>query len=104
MSGGRNAPSARVLTNMNSRSRLWVQWGSAAQNFNQGPGRARPGIADCDIVVNDPRASRHHLVFFRDGDVSGGVRRQASFNGSFVHGQRIQQFAIPPRSDSGQPG
>ena len=78
---------------MNSRSRLWVQWGSASQEFDQD--RVVLGRdADCDIVVNDSRASRHHLVFFRDGDV--WVVSDASSNGSFVHGQRIQQFAIPP--------
>lgn len=78
---------------MDSRSRLWVQWGSASQEFDQD--RVVLGRdADCDIVVNDSRASRHHLVFFRDGDV--WVVSDASSNGSFVHGQRIQQFAIPP--------
>ena len=52
--------------------------------------------ADCDVVVDDARVSRHHLVFFRDGDV--WVVSDASSNGSFVHGQRIQQFAVPPVS------
>ena len=80
---------------MNSRPRLGVQWGTTSREFDQDRvvlGRE----ADCDVVVDDARASRHHLVFFRDGDV--WVVSDASSNGSFVHGQRIQQFAVPPVS------
>jgi ABC-type multidrug transport system ATPase subunit/pSer/pThr/pTyr-binding forkhead associated (FHA) protein len=78
---------------MNSRSRLWVQWGAATREFDQD--RVVLGRdADCDVVINDARASRHHLAIFRDGDV--WVVSDTSTNGSFVHGQRIQQFAVPP--------
>ncbi len=80
---------------MNSRPRLGVQWGTTSREFDQDRvvlGRE----GDCDVVVDDARVSRHHLVFFRDGDV--WVVSDASSNGSFVHGQRIQQFAVPPVS------
>jgi len=78
---------------MNSRPRLGVQWGTASREFDQDRvvlGRE----ADCDVVVDGARVSRHHLVLFRDGDV--WVVSDNSSNGSFVHGQRIQQFAVPP--------
>ena len=80
---------------MNSRPRLGVQWGPTSREFDQDRvvlGRE----SDCDVVVDDGRVSRHHLVFFRDGDV--WVVSDNSSNGSFVHGQRIQQFAVPPVS------
>jgi ABC-type multidrug transport system ATPase subunit/pSer/pThr/pTyr-binding forkhead associated (FHA) protein/ABC-type multidrug transport system permease subunit len=72
-----------------------VQWGTTTREFDQD--RVVLGRdGDCDVVVDDARVSRHHLVFFRDGDV--WVVSDASSNGSFVHGQRIQQFAVPPVS------
>jgi ABC-type multidrug transport system ATPase subunit/pSer/pThr/pTyr-binding forkhead associated (FHA) protein len=78
---------------MNSRSRLRVQWGTTAREFDQD--RVVLGRdAECDVVVNDTRASRHHLVFYRDGEV--WVASDSSSNGTFVHGRRIQQFSVPP--------
>ena len=78
---------------MSSRPRLRVQWGTDSREFDQD--RVVVGRdVDCDVVVDDGRASRHHLVFVRDGDV--WVVSDASSNGSFVHGQRTQQFAVPP--------
>jgi len=77
---------------MTSRARLWVQWGTATREFDQDRvvlGRQ----ADCDVVVDDARASRHHLVFHRDGEM--WVASDSSSNGTFVHGQRITQFAVP---------
>ena len=49
--------------------------------------------ADCDVVVSEPSASRHHAVVQREGD--GWVVVDTSSNGTFVRGQRITRMAVP---------
>ena len=71
-----------------------MQWGSASHEFDQD--RVVLGRdADCDVVVNDAGGRRAAaFIFFRDGEV--WVASDASSNGTFVHGQRIQQVSVPP--------
>jgi len=49
--------------------------------------------ADCEVVVNEPSASRHHAVLQREG--SEWVVVDTSSNGTFVRGQRITRMAVP---------
>ena len=49
--------------------------------------------ADCDVVVQEPSASRHHAVVQREGDA--WVVVDTSSNGTFVRGQRISRLAVP---------
>jgi len=77
---------------MDGRSRLRVQWGTGSREFDQERVVLGRG-PDCEVVVNDGRASRHHLGFQRDGDV--WVATDTSSNGTFVHGQQVQQFSVP---------
>ena len=49
--------------------------------------------ADCDVVVHEPGASRHHAVLQREGDT--WVVVDTSSNGTFVRGQRITRLAVP---------
>ena len=48
--------------------------------------------ADCDVVVSEPSASRHHAVLQREG--SGWVAVDTSSNGTFVRGQRITRLPV----------
>jgi ABC transport system ATP-binding/permease protein len=48
--------------------------------------------ADCDVVVSEPSASRHHAVLQREG--SGWVAVDTSSNGTFVRGQRITRMPV----------
>ncbi|MDZ5621862.1 FHA domain-containing protein [Nocardioides bizhenqiangii] len=49
--------------------------------------------ADCQVVVSEPSASRHHAVVQREGD--GWIVVDTSSNGTFVRGQRIDRMAVP---------
>lgn len=49
--------------------------------------------ADCEVVVSEPSASRHHAVLQREG--SEWVVVDTSSNGTFVRGQRITRMAVP---------
>jgi ABC-type multidrug transport system ATPase subunit len=49
--------------------------------------------ADCEVVVSEPSASRHHAVLQREG--SEWVVVDTSSNGTFVRGQRISRMAVP---------
>lgn len=46
----------------------------------------------CDVVVDDPRASRHHLTFERAGGSWYAV--DSSSGGTFVAGQRIERLPL----------
>ena len=48
--------------------------------------------ADCDVVVSEPSASRHHAVLQREGN--GWVAVDTSSNGTFVRGQRITRMPV----------
>jgi ABC transport system ATP-binding/permease protein len=48
--------------------------------------------ADCDVVLSEPSASRHHAVLQREG--SGWVAVDTSSNGTFVRGQRITRMPV----------
>ena len=49
--------------------------------------------ADCEVIVSEPSASRHHAVLQREG--SEWVVVDTSSNGTFVRGQRISRMAVP---------
>ena len=48
--------------------------------------------ADCEVVVSEPSASRHHAVLQREG--GGWVVVDTSSNGTYVRGQRIARLAV----------
>ncbi|WP_139977696.1 ATP-binding cassette domain-containing protein [Nocardioides litoris] len=49
---------------------------------------------DCDVVVDDPRTSRHHLVFERHG--GAWYAADTSSGGTWVGGHRVQRLAVGP--------
>ncbi|MCW2813086.1 MAG: hypothetical protein JWN84_541, partial [Nocardioides sp.] len=76
-----------------TRARLVVQTHLGRREFDQE--RVVVGREQgCDVVVADPRASRHHLTFERQGDHWYAV--DSSSGGSYVAGQRIGRVALHP--------
>ncbi len=74
------------------QQRLQVEWGGATRTFDADRvviGRE----ADCDVVVSEPSASRHHVVLQRES--GSWVVVDTSSNGTFVRGQRISRLAVP---------
>ncbi|MEO9324505.1 FHA domain-containing protein [Nocardioides sp. C4-1] len=77
--------------NDHSRARLVVQTAQGPREFDQE--RVVVGRdTSCDVVVADPRTSRHHLAFERQGDAWYAV--DSSSGGTYVAGQRIQQVPL----------
>lgn len=73
------------------RARLTVQTAQGRREFDQDlvvVGRE----PDCDVVVADPRASRHHLTFERQGDAWYAV--DSSSGGTWLAGQRIGRVPL----------
>ncbi|WP_340537024.1 FHA domain-containing protein [Nocardioides sp. GXZ039] len=69
-----------------SRARLVVQTPHGQREFDQD--RVAVGRDQyCDIVINDPRVSRHHLSFERQGGV--WYVADSSSGGTYLDGQRI---------------
>ncbi|RHW27084.1 FHA domain-containing protein [Nocardioides immobilis] len=74
------------------QQRLQVEWGGTTRTFDADRvviGRE----ADCDVVVSEPSASRHHVVLQRES--GSWVVVDTSSNGTFVRGQRINRLAVP---------
>ncbi len=70
---------------------LWVSTRGGPREFDQERvviGRDQ----GCDIVVVDPRASRHHLTFERNGDTWHAV--DTSSGGTYAQGSRIDRFPV----------
>ncbi len=77
---------------LGGQQRVQVEWASATRTFDADRvviGRE----ADCDVVVHEPAASRHHVVLQREG--GSWVVVDTSSNGTFVRGQRITRLALP---------
>ncbi|GAB4002643.1 ATP-binding cassette domain-containing protein [Nocardioides ultimimeridianus] len=74
--------------------RLQVQWAGSARTFD-GPRVVVGREADCDVLVSDGRASRHHVYLHREPD--GWVLTDASSNGTYVAGQRISRVPLGPQ-------
>ncbi len=76
-----------------SRARLQVQTAAGQREFDQDRvvvGREHT----CDLVISDPRASRHHLTFERQGDAWYAV--DSSSGGTYVSGVRIGRHPLAP--------
>ena len=76
-----------------ARARLVVQSAQGQREFDQDrvvAGREQT----CDVVVADPRASRHHLTFERQGDSWYAV--DSSSGGTYLDGQRIERVPLHP--------
>jgi Nif-specific regulatory protein len=58
------------------------------------PNRIGRGL-DCDIILVDPLASRVHAVLVREPD-GWWIRDAGSRNGTFVHGQKIDEARLTP--------
>ncbi|WP_183098867.1 FHA domain-containing protein [Nocardioides pelophilus] len=69
-----------------------VEWAGATRIF-EGDRVVIGREADCDVVVSEPSASRHHAVLQREGGTWVAV--DTSSNGTFVRGQRITRQALP---------
>ncbi len=75
-----------------THARLVVQTAQGRREFDQD--RVVVGREQgCDVVVDDPRASRHHLTFERHGDA--WYAADASSGGTWVGGARIGRHALP---------
>ncbi|PWN02242.1 ABC transporter permease [Nocardioides silvaticus] len=74
------------------RDRLQVEWAGATRTYD-GDRVVIGRETDCDVVVQEPLASRHHAVLQREGDA--WVVVDTSSNGTFVGGQRISRIAVP---------
>ena len=70
--------------------RLQVESAGATRTF-EGDRVVIGREADCDVVVLESSASRHHAVLQREGDT--WVVVDTSSNGTFVRGQRITRLA-----------
>ena len=74
-----------------SRARLVVQTPHGPREFDQD--RVVVGRDQgCDVVLVDPRVSRHHLVFERQAQ--GWYAVDSSSGGTFVQGQRVQRVPV----------
>ncbi|WP_183092217.1 FHA domain-containing protein [Nocardioides stalactiti] len=69
-----------------------MEWAAATRTFD-GDRVVIGREADCDVVVSEPGASRHHAVLQREG--ATWVVVDTSSNGTFVAGQRISRLAVP---------
>jgi len=74
------------------RQRLQVEWAGTTRTFD-GDRVVIGREADCDVVVSEPAASRHHAVLQRESGTWVAV--DTSSNGTFVRGQRIGRLAVP---------
>jgi hypothetical protein len=81
---------------------LFPQVRAWALNVGQGPWHLGRG-ADCEILLDDPGASRRHAVVFFKGPLVV-LRDLESRNGTFVNGVRINQVPIPSLHCSSLPG
>ncbi|WP_134766971.1 ATP-binding cassette domain-containing protein [Nocardioides sp. 1609] len=80
-----------------TRARLVVQSAQGQHEFDQDRvvvGREQT----CDVVVADPRASRHHLTFERQGDA--WFVADSSTGGTFVGGARVSRLPVGPAATS----
>lgn len=77
---------------MHNGARLSVQVAGAVREFDQDRVVVGRGV-DCDVVVSDARASRHHLGFHRQDGT--WVVTDTSSNGTFSNGHPVQQLAVP---------
>ncbi|GAA5155115.1 FHA domain-containing protein [Nocardioides marinquilinus] len=76
-----------------NRARLHVRTPQGHREFDQD--RVVVGRElDCDVVVDDPRASRHHLVLERQGQSWYAV--DSSSGGTYVGGTRVTRQALGP--------
>ena len=72
-------------------ARLWVRTQQGPREFDQD--RVVVGRDQgCDVVVTDPRASRHHLTFERSGDTWVAV--DSSTGGTFADGVPVRRFPV----------
>ncbi|KAA1425980.1 FHA domain-containing protein [Nocardioides antri] len=71
---------------------LQVEWAGATKTYD-GDRVVVGREADCDVVVTEPAASRHHAVIQREG--GAWVVVDTSSNGTFVRGQRISRLEVP---------
>jgi ABC-type multidrug transport system ATPase subunit/pSer/pThr/pTyr-binding forkhead associated (FHA) protein len=69
--------------------RTWTLDGSRSYTLGRDP--------QADLVCEDPRVSWRHAVI-RRGDRGWVIEDQGSTNGTFVHGQRVQQTEVGPGS------
>ncbi len=79
------------------RARLLLQTAQGRREFDQERvvvGREH----DCDVVIADPRASRHHLTFERQGEAWYAV--DSSSGGTFVGGARITRVPLAPTTST----
>ena len=74
------------------RHLLRVEWAGASRTYD-GDRVVVGREADCDVVVTEPSASRHHAVLQREG--AAWVVVDTSSNGTFVRGQRIGRLEVP---------
>jgi ABC-type multidrug transport system ATPase subunit/pSer/pThr/pTyr-binding forkhead associated (FHA) protein len=72
--------------------RVQVEWAGATRIF-EGDRVVIGREADCDVIVGEPSASRHHAVLQREGGTWVAV--DTSSNGTFVRGERITRLAVP---------
>jgi ABC-type multidrug transport system ATPase subunit/pSer/pThr/pTyr-binding forkhead associated (FHA) protein len=77
---------------LGGQQRLHVEWAGTTRTFD-GDRVVIGREADCDVLVNEPAASRHHAVLQRESDA--WVVVDTSSNGTFVRGQRISRLAVP---------
>ncbi|UMG93422.1 FHA domain-containing protein [Nocardioides sp. TF02-7] len=72
---------------------LQVQWAGTTRTFD-GDRVVIGREADCDVVVRDGQASRHHALLQREA--GAWVVVDTSTNGTFVQGRRITRMPVPP--------
>ncbi len=77
------------------RLRLRVDWAGTSRTFD-GDRVVVGREVDCDVPVTDGRASRHHVLLQREGEVWMVV--DTSTNGTFVQGRPITRTPVPPGS------
>ncbi|MCL2614484.1 MAG: ATP-binding cassette domain-containing protein [Nocardioidaceae bacterium] len=74
--------------------RLQVQWAGTTRTF-EGSRVVIGREVDCDVVVNDGRSSRHHVLV--QHEAAGWVVVDVSSNGTYVGGRRVTRVPLGPQ-------